>query len=124
MATQKKLSSRIQRRRAAGKGTKKAEASLAARKVANQASRAKKAPGRGIGKSGAASKTSAERLKMRSDRRAVASKGTKRVTKSMALKKKLAGAKPGGKRATRLTNKIKSRATAAKTRRITRKCGS
>ena len=123
MATQQKLSARIERRKAAGKNTKKAEASLAARKAGKKETLAKKAAGRGIGKSGAASKISAERLKMRSERRAAAGKGTKRATKSTALKEKLAAAKSGGKtkRATRLTNKIKSRAAAAKTRRTARK---
>ena len=121
MATKKKLTARIERRKAAGKSTKKAEANLAARKSANQASRANKKLGRGIGKTGAAMKTSTDRLKARQERRTAAGKGTKRVTKSLALKEKLAAAKPGGKRATRITNKIKSRAAEAKTPRTARK---
>ena len=112
-AAKQKLKARITRRKEAGKNTKAAEAKLAKLK----------GPGRGVGKSGAASKTSAERLQSRVDRRTAANKGTKRATRSLALKEKLAAANEGGKtkRAARLTSRIKDRATAARARRTTRK---
>ena len=116
MATKKDLAARLERRKAAGKGTKTLE-----RKISGAAP--KSGSGKGIGKSGAGKKASTRKLVDRTQRRKNADKGTKRVEKSRTLRKKLDAATTGGKtkRAARLKSKMATRATAAKTRRTARK---